>query len=177
MNAKGRTLAERSRTAAWRRSICNLPYILMAAIGASALYFSFPEGAWQWLAPTLYLAYSVAGAFWLILFVCPYCACYGSASCPSGHGMLAAKLRPRKSGGSFPKQFRKHIPVIVPLWLIPLVIGAVHLIGAFSWGLTALLVAFGADAFALLPMVSTRKGCAYCPQKANCPWMGGKCLP
>ena len=149
----------------------SLPYLLMFPLGAAVMSLSVPPGIWPWLAPLLYVTYGVVGTFWLILFVCPYCAAYGSTLCPSGHGLLAAKLRPRKSSRDFPTQFKKNIPVIVPFWFVPFILGVVGLVTGFSWTRAVLLVVFSLDAFVLLPMGSRRRGCASCPQRGNCPWM------
>jgi hypothetical protein len=155
------------RTRIW---LNNIPYVVMLGLGAVLLAMTFPTGVWRWLAPVLYVVYGLLGTLWVTLFICPYCAAHGSAGCPSGHGLIAAKLRSRRTG-DFSAQFRKHIPVIVPLWFIPLVAGAVRLLGGFSWVLLVLSIAFAADALVLVPMLSRGHGCATCPQRSNCPWM------
>ena len=156
-----------------RIGLGNLAFLGVLLLGAGVLALSFPDGPWRWLAPLLYVAYGVAGTFWLILFVCPYCAAYGSRLCPSGHGLLAARFRPRQSGPDFPRQFRRHIPVIVPVWFVPLIVVGGRLITDFSWGLLALLAVFCIEAFVVLPLTSKRHGCARCPQRGNCPWIRG----
>lgn len=72
----------------------------------------------------------------------------------------------------FAAQFRKHIPVIVPLWFVPLVAGGIPLVRDFSWLLLGFLLVFAVDSFVILPLVSKKYGCAQCPQKEACPWMG-----
>jgi len=73
----------------------------------------------------------------------------------------------------FDEKFKRHIPVIVPLWFIPVVVGVIALIGAFSVRLLVLLIVFAVDAFVLLPLLSTKHSCKECPQRDTCPWMKG----
>jgi hypothetical protein len=151
----------------------NLPYLAMLLLGAAICHTTVAGPAWGWLAAGGYLAYGLAGAFWIMLFVCPYCQFYATRRCPCGYGRIAARLRPRQAGDRFRAQFRKHIPVITPLWFLPLIPGGVALARHFSWPLLALVLAFAVDAFAILPLVSRWYGCAQCPQESTCPWMAG----
>ena len=149
----------------------NLPYAIMVLSGAAVFALALGWGLTSWLASGLYLGYGLAGALWIILFLCPYCRFYNTQLCPCGYGWIAARLRPAKDIGRFAQQFRKHIAVIVPLWFIPLIVGGVSLYRHFSWLLLAILLAFAIDAFLILPLVSTKYCCAKCPQKKTCPWM------
>lgn len=153
--------------------IDNLPYLAMLVLGAALFRFASGGEPWGWLAAAGYCAYGVAGALWIMLFVCPYCHFYGTRLCPCGYGQLAVGLRAKRDGERFRAQFRKHIPVIVPLWFIPLIPGGIALARNFSRPPLVLLVAFAIDAFAVLPLVSRAYGCAKCPQQETCPWMGG----
>ena len=92
----------------------------------------------------------------------------------SGYGQIAAKFWAKESENRFAEKFRKHIPVIAPLWVAPVACGGWSLWSNYSVGMLALLVAFALDAFIVLPLVSRIYGCAHCPQKEGCPWMGGK---
>jgi hypothetical protein len=150
----------------------NLPYALMVILGAVICQTTIPGPSLGWLAAGGYLAYGLAGALWVMLFVCPYCHFYDTRLCPCGYGQIAARLRARQPGDRFRAQFRKHIPVIAPLWFLPLIPGGLALARHFSWPLLGLLLAFAVDAFAILPLVSRLYGCARCPQKSACPWMG-----
>lgn len=149
----------------------NLPYATMILSGAAVFALALGWGPLGWLASVLYLAYGLAGALWIILFLCPYCRFYDTRLCPCGYGWVAARLRPFKDVERFAQQFRKHIAVIVPLWFIPVIVGAMGLYRHFSWLLLVVLLAFAADAFLILPLVSTKYCCANCPQKKTCPWM------
>ena len=99
--------------------IDNLPYIAMILIGAAIFWVSFDAGVWRWLTTGLYVVYGVVGALWIMLFVCPYCHFYDTRLCPCGYGQIASKLRAKRDGDQFARQFRRHIPFIVPLWFIP----------------------------------------------------------
>jgi hypothetical protein len=155
-----------------RALLDNLPYIFMIALGAAVLWLSAAQAAWRWPAALLYGAYGVAGALWIMLFVCPWCHFYDTRQCPCGYGRIAARLRGRQDASGFARQFRQHIPLIVPLWFVPLLAGGIALLPHFSAGLLALLTVFAINSFVVLPLVSRKYGCATCPQKAGCSWMG-----
>ncbi|MDH7598471.1 MAG: hypothetical protein QHH07_02385 [Sedimentisphaerales bacterium] len=144
----------------------NLPYILMVCLGGTVLW-RWP-GRWWAIG---YLCYGLIGALWTMLFVCPYCRFWGTRSCPCGYGLIAATLRQRADCLAFQQQFRRHIPVIVPLWLIPLVPLLLGVWRGIDPVTTILTIAFSVDGFLILPLVSRRCGCKDCPQKAACPWM------
>jgi hypothetical protein len=108
--------------------------------------------------------------------VCPYCRYWNTRACPCGYGRIAAKFRKKKSVEAFSEKFKKHIPVIVPLWFIPILVGVPFVIRSFSWALLVLLVVFALDAFVVLPLVSRKYGCKGCPQKETCPWMKDKSI-
>ncbi|MFB0525678.1 MAG: hypothetical protein ACETVZ_09045 [Phycisphaerae bacterium] len=164
--------------------INNLPYIVMIVLGTAVLLLSINTLLWKWLAAVAYLIYGVAGVLWIIMFLCPFCRYYDSSSCPCGYGRIAGRLRKRKtqnrdlsddsqesSQDCFDEKFKKHIPVIVPLWFIPVLVGVAVEFCTFSIGLLALLIVFAVDAFVLLPLFSTKHSCKECPQRDSCPWM------
>lgn len=138
---------------------------------------SFDGSIWKITSGIAYILYGLAGALWIMIFVCPYCKYWDTKSCPCGYGRIAAKFRKKKSIESFREKFKKHIPVIVPLWFIPILVGVPFVIRSFSWTLLVLLVVFALDAFVILPLVSTKYGCKGCPQKESCPWMKDKNKP
>jgi len=154
--------------------LSNCPYTAMIVLGALIFFVSNTVPLWKWITTGAYLIYGVAGTLWIILFICPYCSYWGTRSCPCGYGRIASKLREKKTNGYFMDKFKKHIPVIVPLWFIPILIGVPSVIRSFSWLLLILLVFFAIDAFAILPLFSTKHGCKECPQKDSCPWMSRK---
>ncbi|MDY7011311.1 MAG: hypothetical protein SVV80_11265 [Planctomycetota bacterium] len=154
--------------------IHNLPYILMVLLGAGIFLAGLGASVWGWISAGLYILYGLAGSLWIILFLCPYCRRYGTRSCPSGYGLISARLRKRQDFSRFAEKFKKHIPVIVPLWFIPPIFGVIFEIRRFDWLLLVLLAAFAVDAFVVLPLTSKKHGCKNCPQRNDCPWMKGK---
>lgn len=158
----------------FQQFIDNLPYIVMTFLGAAILFVGIETPFWQYLASCLYILYGAVGALWIILFVCPYCHFFGTMECPCGYGRIAAKICKKQDGNLFMKKFKRHIPVIVPLWIIPTVAGIVFLISDFSLWMAALLALFAIDSFIILPLLSRKYGCAHCSQRDSCPWMKQK---
>jgi hypothetical protein len=152
----------------------NLPYIIMTILGALIFIIALSESIWGWLIAMLYVIYSITGAFWIIIFVCPYCNFYGTRTCPCGYGQIAVKLVKKKDENLFINKFKKHIPIIVPLWLIPVIAGVTFLISDFTMFMLILVILFSLDSFIILPLISRKYGCAHCPQKESCPWMESK---
>lgn len=152
----------------------NVPYILMTLLGAAVLFLSLGAAVWAGIVSVAYVLYGAIGALWIMVFVCPFCRFWGTGACPCGYGKVAARIRDRQSEDRFNEKFKKHIPVIVPLWFLPLVAAAAALVRDFAWLLAALAAAFALDAFVVLPLFSARHGCRDCPQRQSCPWMKGK---
>lgn len=149
----------------------NLPYATMILLGACIMAAGFKFSTWAWIGAGAYSAFGILGPLWIILFLCPHCPSYGRRSCPCGYGVLSAKLRPKGEIALFTRQFRKHIPVIVPLWIVPVLVGGVLMSNSSSWQLAILLGAFVLDSFVLLPLRAKSHGCKCCPQRDVCPWM------
>ena len=112
--------------------IDNLPYIFMAILGVLVFIIGLESSSIKWLLAGLYVSYSIAGAMWIIIFVCPYCHYYDTRSCPCGYGQISAKLCKVRDQSRFIEKFKKHIPVIIPLWIIPLVAGIIFLFQNFK---------------------------------------------
>ena len=157
--------------------INNLPYVAMIVLGAAVLLVGFANSAWGLIAASVYILYGLAGAIWIMIFLCPYCRYWNTRACPCGYGSIAAKLREKKADDRFTEMFKKHIPVIVPLWFIPILSGLPVIIRSFSWLLLVLLVVFAVEAFIVLPLFSTKKGCKHCSQRDLCPWRKVKGKP
>jgi hypothetical protein len=162
--------------------IDNLPYIMMIFLGAVIFFVSIGTSFWGYIAAGLYILYGVVGTFWIIIFVCPYCHYFDTRLCPCGYGRIAAKFQTRKGDNLFIEKFKKNIPVIVPLWIAPIVAGGTFLILNFSlrslrsptpsaYGMLTLIVLFAVNSFIILPLISRKYGCAHCPQRDTCPWM------
>jgi len=151
--------------------INNTAYIIMILLGAVIVFTGYGGSAGGWISAIAYLAYGIAGAVWIMVFVCPYCRYFDTRACPCGYGHIAAKFCTKQTIECFDDKFKKHIPVIVPLWFIPVIAGVIPLIRNFSLPLLVMLIIFAVNAFIILPLVSTRHGCKECPQKTTCPWM------
>jgi hypothetical protein len=149
----------------------NIPYIVMTILGTIIFAVGFSSSVLGLITAAAYLAYGITGAFWIMIFVCPYCRYWNSRSCPCGYGRIAARFREKSSVECFNEKFKRHIPVIVPLWFIPILVGLPIIMRNFSWTLLVLLFIFTLDAFVVLPLISTKHGCKECPQKDLCPWM------
>ena len=152
----------------------NLPYVAMTLLGAAIFVTGFANPVWGWVCASAYVIYSVVGAFWIMIFVCPFCERHNTMCCPCGYGRIAARLRQKADVSRFREKFKKHIPVIVPLWFVPVIAGVVFAVLSFCWLMVILLVLFALVAFVFLPLFSKRHSCTHCPQKESCPWMGGK---
>ena len=155
------------------RALDNAPYAVMVVLGAAIIALGRERFGWAWIGAGGYVAYGALAALWIIVFLCPYCRSYGKRSCPSGYGLISAKLRARGHPALFSKMFRRHIPVIMPLWIMPPIIGGVAIANSFSWPLAILVGAFILEAWVLLPVLSKRRGCKNCPQREACPWASG----
>ncbi len=153
-------------------TVANIPYAVMTLIGAVTIAYAygFSAQACAWAAG--YFAYGIAGAFWIMFFVCPYCAFYATRGCPCGYGTISARIVEKADRDCFAVKFKRHIPVIVPLWLIPAICGGITLWYSFSWTLVVLVSVFVVNSWIVLPLVSKKHGCVECPQKDDCPWMG-----
>jgi len=155
------------------KALDNAPYAVMVLLGAAIIALGRERFGSAWVGAGAYVAYGVLGPLWIIIFLCPYCRSYGKRSCPSGYGLISAKLRGKGDPALFARKFRRHIPVIVPLWIIPPIMGGVAIANSFSWPLAILVGAFVLEAWVLLPVLSKRRGCSNCPQREACPWAGG----
>jgi len=157
--------------------MANTPYAAMLFLGAATVLVGFGFSGWPLAGAGAYLVYGVAGAFWTMVFICPFCAYFATRGCPCGYGMIAARLVRKADRECFAEKFRRHIPVIVPLWLIPVIAGGVALWRSPSWWLAALVAAFVVNSYVILPLVSRRHSCTDCPQRQECPWMGEDARP
>jgi hypothetical protein len=151
--------------------VANLPYMAMVVLGTGTIAVSLGATPWALGGAVGYFTYGVAGAFWIMIFMCPSCAYYGTRECPCGYGMISSRLVRQREQACFSKKFKIHIPVIVPIWLIPAACGGYALYRSFSWPLLVLLFSFIIDSYIILPLVAKSHSCAECPQKEDCPWM------
>jgi hypothetical protein len=152
--------------------IDNIPYFAMTILGSVILLVALEFSTWGWIFGALFILYGVMGTIWFIVFICPYCHFFDTRACPCGYGQIAAKIRPIRDGERFNEKFKRHIPIIVPLWIIPLLVGGINLFSKFSTWMMILIVIFIINSYVFLPLISRKYGCAHCPQKDTCPWMG-----
>ena len=146
----------------------NFPYMIMIILGLAVLFMGFETLIWKWVTSGLYLLYGIIGAFWIILFVCPYCHFFDTRLCPCGYGKISAKFRQKKDDSLFTRKFKNHIPVvIVPLWIIPTVAGVIFLITKFSLLMLVLLSFFAINSFVVLPLISKSMDAHIAPKKIN----------
>ena len=151
--------------------IANIPYAFMILIGTIIIAYTYGLTKLALTVVIGYLIYGIIGILWIIIFVCPFCAFYATKGCPCGYGMISMKIVKKGGGNCFPEKFKRHIPVIVPLWLIPAVCGGIALWSSFSWWLFSLVSCFVVESWIILPIVSKKHCCVDCPQKDECPWM------
>jgi hypothetical protein len=155
----------------------NLPYAAMILLGAATIALGFPLTLWAMAGALAYAACGLGGALWIMVFVCPDCIYFGTRGCPCGYGSIATKLATKGEQECFSHKFKRHIPVIVPLWVIPLAAGIPALVHSFRWWLLGLVGAFALNSYVLLPLLAKRHSCGECPQRENCPWMWGTGSP
>ena len=151
--------------------IDNLPYMIMTTLGAAILIPGIGLNFLGLLAGVGFILYGVAGTLWFIIFICPYCHFYGTRLCPCGYGQIAVRFRKKAPIEQFKEKFNRNIPVIFPMWFIPVIVGAYFLWMDFTPLMLVLVVGFCIDSFVVLPLVSRIYGCAHCEQKDDCPWM------
>ncbi len=149
----------------------NIPYIAMAFIGSTILLLAINHTIYARLAAITYPLYAIIGSLWIIIFVCPFCQYHGTKSCPCGYGQISALLRHANPEKPFAEKFKKHIPLIIPLWFIPPIVAVIALIINFQLTILFLTIIFLINSFIILPQLSKKYGCAHCPQKQDCHWM------
>lgn len=150
----------------------NIPYAAMVLLGTIAIAFVLEFSVLGLAAAGIYFVYGIVGTLWIIVFVCPYCRYYATKECPCGYGTIAERFVKKGERDLFKEKFKRHIPVIVPLWILPVVCLGIGLWQSFSWLLIGFLAVFIFESWIVLPIVSKKHGCIDCPQKEECPWMG-----
>jgi len=149
----------------------NLPYAVMILLGTATIALGFHLAPWGVAGALAYAACGLGGALWIMVFVCPCYLYFDTRGCPCGYGAVAAKFARKGDRECFSQKFKRHIPVIVPLWVVPLAAGVLALVDSFHWWLLVLLGVFVVNSYVLLPLLAKRHSCGDCPQRAGCPWM------
>jgi hypothetical protein len=93
------------------------------------------------------------------------------ASCTTGFGDIAARLFEKRDETLFSKKFKTFIPLLSLLWFIPFVAGVYLLKLDFSYYLLGIVVGFSIFGFVLVPLIPMLTYCRNCPIKNDCPWM------
>jgi hypothetical protein len=147
-----------------RIAYTNLPSALTYVIGTLIM---FHLGL---LYGFLFLIFLAVEITLFMKFACSYCALHGSVYCPSGYGLVAAKIFKGGDVSKFPKMFKTFIPFFSIVWVIPL-LGALYLLltdfGLYYLVLTIVFVTIG---FIILPVFHKFRECRDCPNRKNCPW-------
>jgi hypothetical protein len=152
----------------------NAIYAVMILLGAVIFLVGSSLSSWGVVLAILFILYGIAGVVWIMFFMCPACALFDSKDCPCGYGVLSAKFRNQQEQVDFNKLFKRHIWVVVPQWIIPVIAAIVYIIRDFSLLMFILLFLFSIQAFVILPLFSRHYGCKDCPQKDECTWMKKK---
>ena len=145
----------------------NVPYIVTVILGALLVRY-----AWNIIPAIAFAVYGAVGTLWFIVFICPHCDFYGTKACPCGYGSISAKLLRKRDSTRFEKVFKKNVPVIFPIWIVPVLAGVYGMARSFSSAILILLVVFMVISYAVLPLLSKKHGCLNCPNRERCPWMG-----
>ncbi|MGD8787608.1 MAG: hypothetical protein PVJ60_09310, partial [Phycisphaerales bacterium] len=69
--------------------INNIPYLTMTVLGTVIFLVGLGISTWGLITAVTYLAYGLAGALWIMIFVCPYCRYFDTRACPCGYGRIA----------------------------------------------------------------------------------------
>jgi hypothetical protein len=71
--------------------IANLPYAAMVALGMITIVTGLGFSAATLAGAAGYLVYGIAGAVWIMVFVCRYCDYHGTRGCPCGYGLVSRR--------------------------------------------------------------------------------------
>jgi hypothetical protein len=145
----------------------NLPEYVMYLLGFIIVYFI------GIIYLIIFIIYCIFSTLWFMKFICTNCPHYDRLICPSGYAKVVSRLFKRGDFTKFQSQFKKHIAVVFPMWIVPAFVGVYLLIDEFTMWMLVLLILFIIDGFIILPIVTRRYGCNECELKDQCPWMGG----
>jgi hypothetical protein len=160
VSSKGKSINHYSRRIAYT----NMPSALTYIIGTIIM---FHLGI---LYGVLFLIFLAVELVLFMRFACAYCSLHGSVHCPSGYGLVAARIFRRGDVSKFPRMFKTFVPFFSIVWVIPL-LGALYLLSTdFSLYYLVLTVVFVAIGFVVLPVFHKYRECRDCPNRKNCPW-------
>jgi len=142
----------------------------MVLLGALTIPSPSPSPPGRSGAAALYAAYGLAGPSGHA-FVCPYCATTAPPAVRVAMGCRGS-AGPKGRHDCSLRSFKRHIPVIVPLWLLPVGFGVWAASPAFSWSLVGLVGLFVVTRTWCCRSCRNRHSCTDFPQASDCPWMG-----
>ena len=117
-----------------------------------------------------YLVLFILGTLWFLVTICPNCRGYNSKACPSGYGLLSARLTKKAKNPDHNRAFKRNIASVAVQWFVPVLGAGFCLYQDFDVYLAGTLVIFCLVAFVWLPLNSKQGGCARCPQRKDCAW-------
>ncbi|MGA1820272.1 MAG: Kelch repeat-containing protein [Thermoplasmatota archaeon] len=144
----------------------SMPHFGTLSMGAVVMFLAEP------LMLPLYGLIVVFTTIWFWANVCTHCYGWGSRACPSGYGMLSARLFSKAERPDFRRAFYMNVWSVALQWFVPLGVGITYLIMDLDIVLLLALVLFVVVGFLILPMTSRHKGCSKCPQRKDCPFRG-----
>ncbi|UCE39408.1 MAG: hypothetical protein JSW00_09355 [Thermoplasmata archaeon] len=145
----------------------NLPTFSTYALGAVIMLFL------GWLFFLVYVLYCIFSTLWFMRFICAHCPHFDNPKCPSGYARVAAKLFKERDSKKFNDTFRRHIGIVFPSWILPVLAGIYLLYYEFSITLLVLFSIFIIMGFIMLPVITKKYGCEDCNLKDSCPRMAG----
>lgn len=122
---------------------------------------------------TIMILYILSCGLYVLGFaklLCVYCPLYGTTSCTTRFGDIAAKLFKKRDDTLFPKKFKTFMPLLSLLWFIPFIAGIYLLTQSFSWFLFWMVIIFSIFGFILVPFIPMLTYCKKCPLRKECPW-------
>jgi hypothetical protein len=140
-----------------------LPHLFTILLGCIITFLN------SWIAGIVYILFVLIGMIWFWSAICTRCYAYGNPACPSGYGLISARLF-KKREGDFSKAFKRNIISVAFQWFIPLGVGVYDAIFDTDPLKIIFLLIFILVAFVYLPLAAKKKGCDKCPQKKECPF-------
>lgn len=145
----------------------NIPTFSTYALGAIIMLFL------DWVFFLLYVLVTIFSTFWFMRFICTHCPHFNGPKCPSGYARIASKLFKKGEPRKFNSMFKRHIGVVFPSWILPVLAGLYLLFFEFSITILVLFIVFIIMGFIMLPVITKRYGCEDCDLKGSCPRMAG----
>jgi len=140
----------------------NLPLLIIIFFGMLIV------GKIWWVWGGIYLLFSITALLLYMKFVCLYCFCYKTQSCHDGYHIIAKRLFKPGKGKSFYRQFKRYVPVVYPIWFLPVPAAIYVLITQFSRLFFGYVIIFSIFGFIILPLMSKNQ-CTRCKNGPNCP--------